>query len=165
MESKYNYFQVGLIVLGLPIFICVWFYGFTGGSLFQNLFKQQNYFIIFALLSFVITFVNLIVQIRKLKLSSTKIESKFPFPVFDNSIRISDLDYFIVVDANRRKNYENIWLVKDKQVKMVISSQFYKNFDELKRYLSNHLENKKTIKANLIDHFLAKFNYTISKLP
>ncbi len=168
MESKYNYFQVGLVVLGLPIFFYVWFYTFTGGSFFQYFFEQQNYFkffIIFAFLSFVLSFVNLIVQIRKLKLSSTKIESKYPFPVFDSSIRLSDLDYFIVVLANNRKKYENIWLVKDKKVVMIISSQFYKNFDEMKRYLSNHLVSKNTMKTNLFHHFLAKFNYTINKLP
>jgi hypothetical protein len=170
MESKYKYFQIALALLGLPVFIFVWFYILADGgfSFIQNDIENPSFgtlVLIIVIISFVTNMINMMVQIRKLKLSSNKIESKYPFPVFDSSIRLSDVDYFTVVVANNKKGYENIWLVKEKKVVMIISSQFYKNFDEMKRYLSNHLESKNTIKTDFIDHFLAKFNYTINKLP
>lgn len=75
-------------------------------------------------------------------------------------------DYFFTsIERGKGGISEVLYLVKDKKLKIRISSGIYKNYFQLKDVLIKKIEYKGTLELNFSDNFNGFLGNTINKLP
>ena len=75
-------------------------------------------------------------------------------------------DYcFTSIERGKGGISEVLYLVKDKKLKIKISSGIYKNYFQLKDVLIKKIEYKGTLELNFSDNFNGLLGSTINKLP
>ena len=86
----------------------------------------------------------------------------FKFKIID----WTSLDYFFnTIESGKSGSYKVIYLVKNKSLVLRISESNYKNYNDIKEYISSNIENKGFIELNFFDSFKYFTKGKIKKLP
>ena len=97
----------------------------------------------------------------------TKGHITFINPIFQFNRRIipfHEYDYFVTIEEYTEvKNWEAIWLIKDRKIKDRISSFYYKNYSNLKDQIT--IENKGQIYQSPLRQTLSIFGMKIKDIP
>jgi len=167
MELKSKSFISASIFYFFGIFFIIfWILVFTKFIIFGNDFSFMN-LILLPVLIIPFGMLFMIHQLLdSLKLSKAGITIyKFLFFKF-KFIDWKSLDYsFVTIESNRNGNYEVIYLVKNKKLIFKISEFNYKNYIEIKKCISLHIEDKEYIELGFFQTFKYLTNGRINTLP
>ena len=105
-------------------------------------------------------------DIMFISIYSNEIKFKYFFPLLNKSYNWSDFDYGILTDeSGKYSQSEVIYLIKNKKVIKVVSSQYYKNYQELKSEIFEYLEFKGKLNMDFFSQFTLRLGMRQNKLP
>jgi hypothetical protein len=159
VKSKYKIWGgfTLLIFLNAIWFLLSYKVVFTiGKRLFTPDYEWQG--IDFGILSFFILFQLLLLTLLMTECKYIKVETdKITFinpllPFLRKTKHLNEFDYMQTVEeVSRGGVYKALWLIKDRKLKIRISSFYYSNYNELQR--SINLKNRGTLKINPFKQF------------
>lgn len=165
LNSKSFIFPVIFSFFGI-FFSIFWILIFTSIIIFGNDFGLINLVLLPILI--IPFFILYVVHefLDSLKLSKNGISIyKFLFFKF-KFIDWKSLDYsFVTIESNRNGTYEVIYLVRNKKLIFKISEFNYKNFNEIRKFISLNLENKGRIELGFFQSFKYFTKGRINNLP
>lgn len=113
-----------------------------------------------------LSFIIIVNESKIVEIGVKEIEFKYIFPLLNKTFNWRDFDYFILTDeAGKYEDVEVIYLVKDKKVTKVISSFYYKNFEDLKNEIAKHLDFKGKLYINYFSQLFLRLGIRQNKLP
>ncbi len=167
MKSKFKITILLLIGFLFPL-ICIGLYNLTPDFLQSvsngNLARAVISFFILSLL--ILSFLLIVTEIKVVKVFDNEIHFKYVFPFLNKTYNWKDFDYFILTDEQSRyETVEVIYLIKNKKLKKVISSHYYKNFNEIRSEVRKSLDFKGKIYINYFSQLFLRLGLRQQKLP
>lgn len=166
--SKYSIIGGVLLLLFLNISLAV-----VGAKLFLDELEEIGNFetalaefftawpslLFLALWAFTFTLLN--TECKHWKMDSKGLTSSpFLFPFLTRHYTWKDFDFYMIAEEyTRKESHEAIWLIKDRKLKVRISSFYYSNYEELKSAL--HLDDKGLLVQAPLLQFLCLFGVRI----